>query len=68
MSTPTESTTKLAAGGLLVLALGLGVASVAPGDAGSALVLGGALLLISTAGVEVYDPDEGDDRDGHVDV
>lgn len=64
MSKLTGSTTGLVAGGLLALAVGLGSLSLAPGDVGSTLVLGGVLLLISTAGIEVYDPDQEDGRDG----
>lgn len=67
MVTLTESATRLAAGGLLTLAVGLVTVSAVPGDVGSSLVLGGTLLLISTAGVEVYAREQEagrDDRNG----
>ena len=64
MSTLTGSTRELVAGGLLALAVGLASLNLAPGDAGSTLVLGGLLLLISTAGIEVYDPDQEDGQSG----
>lgn len=63
MSALTGSTTGLVSGGLLAIAVGLVSVSLAPGDAGSSLVLGGVLLLISTAGIEVYDPDQEAGRD-----
>lgn len=59
MATPTDPPGLLIAGGLLAVVTGLAVVSATPGAAGTTLVIGGLLLLISRIGLTVHARDPG---------